>query len=204
MRAFRTEEREDWVLGIDDPGGKVVRYAHALREEAAGASLPDGEARKLAETELAAEGFDVPKLVFKEAKSEKRPARLDHTFTWKDPANSVADGEYLLDVTVQGDKVDSVERRFKLPEAWERARERSTAPRYALLAVKIAAIALLAVHGLFAFFRGVRGGLVPWRPVGYLAAGLTALFAAGAAVNYRLLWMEYRRPTRRRCSGPRL
>ncbi|HUK13656.1 MAG TPA: type II CAAX endopeptidase family protein, partial [Thermoanaerobaculaceae bacterium] len=191
VRAYRPEEREEWQLGVDDPGGRVVRFEHTLREEAAGASLPEAEARRRAEAALAAEGFDVGKLVYKEARTEKRPARLDYAFTWKDPAESVADGEYLVDVRVQGDAVDAVERRFKLPEAWERARGKTTALRLALLAVKIAVLALLAVHGLLAFFRGVRGDQVPWRPVALLVGGMTAVFALGAAVNYPLLWASY-------------
>jgi hypothetical protein len=191
VRAFRPEEREEWQLGVDDPGGKVVRFEHALREEAPGASLGEADARARAEAALAAAGFDVGRLVFKEAKSEKRPARLDYTLTWKDPGHSVGEGEYLLDVTVQGDRVDALERRFKLPEAWERAREKTTALHFALLAVKIALIALLAVHGLLAFYRGMRAGVVPWKPVVWLAGGTMALMALGAALRAPLLWAEY-------------
>ncbi len=191
VRAYRPEEREEWDLGVDDPGGRVVRFGHTLREEAPGASLGKDEARPRAEAALVAAGFDVGKLVFKEAKEEKRPARLDYTLTWKDPSRSVADGEYLLDVTVQGDRVDGMERRFKLPEAWERAREKTTALHYALLAVKVALIALLCVHGLLAFYRGVRVGVVPWRTVAWLAAGTAVLAAGGVVLRAPLVWAHY-------------
>jgi hypothetical protein len=191
VRAFRPEEREGWQLSVGDPAGKVVRFEHSLREEAPGASLPVEEARRKAEAALAAAGFDVGKLVFKEARTEKRPARLDHTFTWKDPARAVGEAEYLLDVTVQGDAVDGMSRRVKLPEAWERAREKETVLFYARIAVVLGMVALLITHGLLAFYRGVRGGSIPWRPVVGASGGLVALFLAGIALSYPLAWSRY-------------
>jgi membrane protease YdiL (CAAX protease family) len=191
VRALRPEEREGWQLGVDDPGGHVVRFDHVLREETPGASLSEAAARTRAEAALADAGFDIGKLVFKEAKSDKRPARLDYTLTWKDPARSVGDGEYLLDVTVHGDRVDGMERRFKLPEAWERAREATTARHYVLLAIKIAIVALLIVHGILGLFRGVRTGVVPWRAVAWSAGAVTMVVAVGAALRAPLLWADY-------------
>jgi membrane protease YdiL (CAAX protease family) len=124
VRAFRPEEREEWRFGVDDPSARVVRFEHVLREEAEGAALPVDEARALAERHLAGVGLDAAAFEFKEGRSEQRPARLDHEFTWKDPTRSVGEAEYLVTVSVQGDRVDGEQRRLKLPEAWERARER--------------------------------------------------------------------------------
>jgi membrane protease YdiL (CAAX protease family) len=191
VRAFRPEEREEWQLAVDDPAGKVVRFDHSLREEAPGASLAVEEARRKAESAVMASGFDVGTLVFKEAKTEKRPARLDHTFTWKDPSRTVADAEYLLDVTVQGDSVDRMSRRIKLPEAWERAREKATVAYYARLAVVLGIVALLITHGLLAFYRGVRAGVVPWKPVLGASCGVVALFVVAVGLAYPLVWATY-------------
>jgi hypothetical protein len=191
VRAFRPEDREGWQLSVDDTTARVVRFDHSLREETAGASLPEDEARRKAETALVAAGFDVGRLMFKEAKSEKKPARLDHTLTWKDPARSVAEAEYLIDVRVQGDAVDSLVRRFKLPEAWERAREKSTVVQYVHLAVIVATLALLVIHGLLVFYRGVRTDLVPWRRVLWLTGGLAALMAVSLGMGYPLAWAQY-------------
>jgi hypothetical protein len=191
VRVFRPEEREGWQLAVDDAKGEVVRFDHTLREEAPGASLSVEEARKKAEAALGATGFDVGKLVFKEAKTEKRPARLDHTFTWKDPARSVGEAEYLLDVTIQGNAVDGLSRRLKLPEAWERAREKATVGHYVRLAVIFAFVALLITHGLLAFYRGVRAGLVPWKPVLGIGGGLSVLFLIATLLSYPLAWARY-------------
>jgi len=191
VRAFRAEEREGWQLSVDDATARVVRFDHSLREEAPGASLPEAEARRKAEAALAAAGFDAGKLVFKEAKSEKRPARLDHTFTWKDPARSVAEAEYLIDISIQGDAVDGLARRFKLPEAWERAREKSSVVQYVHMAVIVATLALLVIHGLLVFYRGVRAGLVPWRRVLWLTGGVAVVMAVSLGMAYPLAWAQY-------------
>ncbi len=191
VRIFRPEDREGWEVSVDDATRAVVRFEHTLPEEAPGASLAAAEARKEAEGAVAAAGFDVRELVFKDAVTKKRPARLDYTFTWRDPARSVGEAEYLLDVTVQGGAVDGLTRRFKLPEAWERARDRSSALNYARLTVAFALLALLTAHGLLVFYRAVHAGVVPWRPILGLAAGVVVLFVAGTALTYPLAWASY-------------
>ncbi len=191
VRAFRIEEREGWQVAVDDRTGKVVRFDHELREEAPGANLPLAEARRKAEAALAAAGIDVAKLEFKEARSEKRPARTDDTFTWKDPKRGVGDAEYLIEVGVQGDAVDSMTRRIKLPEAWERAYERRTVLQIARLAVTVGVLALVIIHGLLVFYRGVRAGAVPWRRLIVPAAGLWVLVGVGLALRLPLGWAGY-------------
>jgi hypothetical protein len=191
VRAFRIEEREGWQLAVDDRTGKVVRFDHELREEAPGANLPLAEARRKAEAALAAARIDVAKLEFKEARSQKRPARTDDTFTWRDPKRGVGDAEYLIEVGVQGDAVDSMTRRIKLPEAWERAYERRTVLQIARLAVTVGVLALVIIHGLLVFYRGVRAGAVPWRRLFVLAAGLGVLVGVGLALRLPLDWAGY-------------
>jgi hypothetical protein len=191
VRAFRPLDREGWEFAVDDASDKVVRFDHTLREEAPATSVPVEEARRRAEAALASAGLDVPKLQFKEAKSEKRPARIDHTFTWKDPGRSVAGAEYLIDVTVHGDTVGAVSRRLKLPEAWERARSKATIASYGRLGVMVGIAALLVVHGLLVFYRGVRRGLVPWRTVLGAAALPAVAFVAATAVMMPLMWAQY-------------
>ncbi len=191
VRVFRPLEREGWDLAVDDASDKVVRFDHTLREEAPGATVPVAQARRLAEAALVSAGLDPAKLEFKEAKSEKRPARTDHTFTWKDPGRSVGGAEYLIDVTVHGDTVDAVLRRLKLPEAWTRARDKATIASYGRLGVMVGMVALLIVHGLLTFYRGVRGGAVPWGSVFGAAALPVALFVAATAVMSPLVWAQY-------------
>ncbi len=191
VRVFRGEEREEWQLEVDDRSGAVVRYRHTLREEAPGPTLTEAEARSLAEASLRELGMDPAALAFKEFAAERRPARLDYVFTFADPARRVGEAEYLVSVTIQGDAVDGHVRRIKLPEAWERQRARATAWHYALVAVRIGALAWLVVAGLLALARAQRAGTLPWRAVWLPTGAAAAVLAAAAAVNYPLLWQEY-------------
>ncbi|MBP1621529.1 MAG: Abortive infection protein, partial [Acidobacteria bacterium] len=168
-----------------------VRFQHVLREEAPGASLEAAAARAMAERHLAEVGFEPAALEFKEGRSEQRPARLDHEFTWKDPARSAGEAEYLVSVAVQGDRVDAEQRRLKLPEAWERDRERQTVLRYGLLAVKIGMLSLLIVHGLLAFYHGIRGGGLPWRRIGVAALLFAVPAILALSLELRLAWVQY-------------
>ena len=191
VRAFRPEEREEWQIAVDDSSGNVVRYHHVLREEAQSASLSVEEARALAERSLTADGLDVTALTFKEAKSEKRPGRVDHVFTYKDPTRSVAEAEYLIDVTVQGDSVDAKERRLKLPEEWERQRDKGTLLHYGLIGVRIAFLAWLVVHALHALYWSVRQGSIARRPVWVTTAVFALVLAVAAVLNYPIAWQSY-------------
>jgi membrane protease YdiL (CAAX protease family) len=191
VRAFRPEDREEWRLQIDDASASVVRFQHVLPEERAGASLSPDAARKLAEAYLRAHGLDPARLEFKDTETEKRPARLDHDFTWKDPARSVAKAEYLVTVTVQGDVVDGETRQLKLPEQWARARARSSAVHYSLIAAKVLLLAGLLVHGLLLLYRAVRNGSLPWKQVLVATGTLTAMSAVAAALSAPLAWANY-------------
>ena len=191
VRAFRPEEREEWQLAVDDASKRVVRFRHLRREEEAGASLEPAQAREAAEGFLRSQGFDPAALVFKEASSERRPARMDHVFTFKDPSQSVADAEALLTVTVQGNAVDGLERRLKIPEVWERGRERTTVFRVLLVVVKVLLAAYLIMRGLLALYHALRVGAIPWRGVAGGAAAVAVCALVAAALNLPLAWLGY-------------
>jgi hypothetical protein len=63
--------------------------------------------------------------------------------------------------------------------------------RYGLLAVKIGIISLLVVHGLLVFYRGVRGGRLPWRRIGLAAAGVGLLAVLSLVLDLPLAWAQY-------------
>jgi len=145
----------------------------------------------MAERHLAAVGLDPAALEFKEGGSEQRPARLDHEFTWKDPARSAGEAEYLVTVAVQGDRVDAEQRRLKLPKAWERgpgAADRAALrpargkDRHALAARRSRTARVLPRHPR---------RRLPWRRIG-VAASLFAVPAVLAlSLELRLAWAQY-------------
>ena len=138
--AERAEEHLFWV----DGDGTVARRAHRLAEGAAGASLAEEDARKLAADTLdrlgGAADRDLREI---SAESARRPDRTDWTFTFRDEAvGDLAGGEARVEVEVAGDEVADTRRYVFLPEEWRRADERLTAT------LSIGAIASSIVLGL--------------------------------------------------------
>jgi len=56
-----------------------------------------------------------------EVNSNKRPNRLDWSFTWEKHGFRAKDAPYRLQVAIQGDRVGSTQQYLQVPEAWERS-----------------------------------------------------------------------------------
>ena len=63
-------------------------------------------------------------LDFVETQTEKRPARTDHDFAWKQKNVDLGEGSYRLEVEVDGDQVGGYREFVKVPEQWTRGYER--------------------------------------------------------------------------------
>ncbi len=59
-------------------------------------------------------------LEFVDSVSEKRPARTDYSFTWKQKDVDLGDGSLRLEVEVDGDQVAGYREFVKVPEGWTR------------------------------------------------------------------------------------
>src|SRR5207249_2199592 len=82
-RWFRPQQKEELRTDVT-PTGVVVGFEHQIPEAVAGANLDQPSARSIAEQFLRdAMKRDLSDLEFVGAESNKRPARTDHTFTWK-------------------------------------------------------------------------------------------------------------------------
>ena len=121
VRWFKPLQKEELRVRVD-PGGRVTGFTHGILESDEGASLPQEEARAVAEsflTEL--QGFSLDDYEPIEASSVDRPARRDHTFTYRKRDFVVGeDGHYRLWVSVQGDEAGGFSEYLKVPEAFAR------------------------------------------------------------------------------------
>ncbi|HEY6293285.1 MAG TPA: CPBP family intramembrane glutamic endopeptidase [Terriglobia bacterium] len=123
-RWFRPEQKEEFRAEVT-PLGEVVGFDHELGETAPGANLDQAAARTLAEGFLTSViKRDLGGLEFVEAISNKRPARTDHTFTWKQKTVNLGDGSLRLHVDVSGDQVTGYGEYVKIPDQWTRDYER--------------------------------------------------------------------------------
>ncbi len=119
-RWFRPQQKEEFRADVA-PSGEVVGFDHEIAEAAPGANLEQSAARALAEKFLVEVMHrDLSDLEFVEADTEKRPARTDHTFTWKQKSVPLGDGSLRVEVEVDGDQVAGYREFVKVPEQWSR------------------------------------------------------------------------------------
>lgn len=171
-RWFKPQQKEEFRVDVS-PMGEVVGFSHELLESAAGANLDSAAARTIAETFLAgAMRRDLSGLEFVESSSEKRPARTDYSFTWKQKNVNMGDGSLRLEVEVDGDKVCEYREFVKIPDEWSRDYKKLRARNEAANMVDEVPWILLSIGGLILLIRRVRQRDVPVRLS--LAFGLTA------------------------------
>ena len=119
-RWFKAQQKEEYQVDVT-PTGDVVGFNHEMEEKAAGANLDPAVARNLAENFLR-EGMkqDMNGLEFVETATTKRPARTDHSFTWKEKSVNLGDGSLRIEVEVDGDQVAGYREFVKVPDQWSR------------------------------------------------------------------------------------
>lgn len=184
-RFFRPLQTKEVHLSLDSGTGRLLAMERRIAEKDSLASLTGAEAESLARRFAAGQGIDLAALDLKDASEEKRPRRLDHSFTWEaragDPRNA-GEARHRVHVTVQGDRVGSFEQELKIPEDWLRERQKQTL--LSVLRLILAITAGSAVLGLllWLWITGLKAGLVRWRPV-LLAAVPLALLALAAGIN---------------------
>ena len=182
VRFFRPLEKEEFRVYVDCGDGAVDSYTRLVEEEAAGADLPEEEARALAEAHLREFGIDPGEFELVESSSEKMKARRDHNFVWEaldgDPRN-LDESFYRIEVDVIGDEAGGFRRFVKLPEEWLRDREESTTMKAAISALQIVVAVAVVLHLIWLMIRQMRSQDLGWRKPVTLALIAGALFLAG-------------------------
>jgi hypothetical protein len=130
----------------------------------------------------------------KESSSEKKKARRDYTLEWEarpgDPRN-LDEAHYRVHIEVAGDRVSSLRSYWKIPETYERSRDRQNALSVVLLALRIGMIAAGIVYALWLLIQAARQGLVRWRGAIKLAVPATLLFALAWLLSFELMLKGY-------------
>jgi len=177
VRYFKTLEKDEFLVTVNPDSGKVMGFAHTVPDERAGADITAEQARVIAAAFAGAQGLDVGDMNLIESTSEKRKARSDHSLVWQAPAGdarNVDEAHYRVAVSVDGDQVAGLREYWKIPETFERSRERQNFISLTVWTVRILVTAAGIVFGLWILIRQIRQGLVPWRRT-LLAATLPAL-----------------------------
>jgi len=193
-RFYRPQKKEEWQVYLHPEDGSVYAVHHQMPEEAAGADLPEDEARLLAEDQMRVHGLDPGRFELKESNSEKLPNRRDHWFVWEaapgDPRN-LEESTFRCEVHIIGNGAAGLRRFVKLPEEWLREREEGSIWRTILRWLPILTIIVAAIHLLWLLIMRIRGGELTWRRPLWIGGAGTLLFAVNALNGLPTFFASY-------------
>jgi membrane protease YdiL (CAAX protease family) len=160
-RWFKPQQKEEFRVDVT-PAGGVAGFDREVPESAPGANLDTAAARALAEKFLVEiMRRDLAGLEFVDSVSEKRPARTDYSFTWKQKDVDLGDGSLRLDVDVDGDQVAGYREFVKIPEGWTRDYAKLRSRNEAANVVDEVPWILLCIAGLAILIQRLRKRDVP-------------------------------------------
>jgi Type II CAAX prenyl endopeptidase Rce1-like len=193
VRYFRSLQKEEYRVYLT-PDGSVYSVEHLLDEKTPGAGLAQDQALARAEAFLRdVKKVDLSGWKLVEAKSEQRPARVDHEFVWE-KQQAIGEAHVRMEVQVQGDEVEGYRAFVHVPDEWRRQLTRQTILRAIYGFGRLAFFGLWAMAACILFFRelGQPGGTgIPWRRISRWAVagtlGILLLFAG----NFQSVLAEY-------------
>ena len=178
-RWFKPQQQEELRVDVT-PSGQVVGFDHDLPESTPGASLDSPAARALAEKFLTnVMRRDLADLEFVDSVSQKRPARTDYSFTWKQKDVILGDGSLRVEVDVDGDQVAGYREFVKIPEGWTRDYRKLRSRNEAANFVDEVPWILLSIGGLALLIQHLRRRNVPVRLAMYFGLVTALLYFLG-------------------------
>jgi membrane protease YdiL (CAAX protease family) len=172
VRFFKPQQEEEFHVRVS-PAGQIVGYDHKMEESRAGASPDRATAERAAQNYLTAKlGIDLKSWdeLAEEANSEKKPNRLDWSFTWEKHGFRAKDAPYRMQVSLQGDRIGGSEEFLKVPEAWQRGFARLRSGNNTLALVFIVPYVLLLGVAVWLAIRFTKLGQTSWH--GAIVLGL--------------------------------
>jgi hypothetical protein len=185
VRYFRDSQPEEFAVVLK-PDGSLHAVRHTVAEETPGGSLSKEEALARAEKFLRDEKkIDLAQWSLVDSSSDKRPHRIDHTFTWQQ--NAALDGVYgatssspasakansadhafaRIELVVLGDEVTNYRTYIKIPDEWRRRQEELTLAKIIFgYAIPILVVAGFGITTLIVFLKNLRsevGRRIPWK-----------------------------------------
>jgi len=191
-RWFKPQQQEEFRVDVT-PAGEVVGFDHEIPEAAPGANLDPAPAREIAEKFLRATmKRDLADLEFVETQTQKRPARTDHAFTWKQTSVNLGDGSLRIEVGVDGDQVAGYREFVRIPEQWTRDYEKLRSRNQSAQLVAEVFFILLSGAMLIVLVRRLRDRDVPLRLCVGFALVASVLYFLGQLNNLPLVEFYYR------------
>jgi membrane protease YdiL (CAAX protease family) len=164
VRFFKPQQEEEFHVRVS-PAGEIVGYSHKVEESRAGATLDRTGAQTAAQNFFSGKlGIDLRTWEFlpEEANSNKRPNRLDWSFTWEKHGFRAKDAPYRLQVSLQGDRIGSAQVFLQVPEEWERSYQQLRSTNIFYNEIALIPYALLIGAALWFGISLTRQGQTSW------------------------------------------
>jgi len=176
-RWFKPQQKEEFRVDVSTQG-QVVGFDHEIPDGAPGASLKPEQARKIAEQFLQNTMHrDLSGLEFLDAESEKRPARIDYSFTWKQKSINLGNGSYRIEVDIDGDHVAGYSEYVKIPDQYLRDYQSLRSRNTSAQLVDEVFWVLLSLAMLVILVKRLRDGDVPLKmAAGFGVVGIVLYF----------------------------
>lgn len=195
VRLFKDSETNQTFVAFK-PSGELYGFDETLRQKATGAALPADRAREIAEAAARAVPWQLPLERFKPVETSQvtRPGgRIDHTFVYERPDQTLGEGRLRLRLVVSGDRLTTLEHYVKVPEAFSRRYEEMRSANNAIATGGAMALVVLYILGgcVGGFLFLMRQRAVLWRQP-LIAASLVTVLQFAAGLNaWPLVWMNY-------------
>ena len=194
-RYFKSLDQEEITVSVHPETARITGFGHIIPENRPGADLSPEPAREIAARFADSIGWDTTAMDLKESSAEMKKARRDYSLEWEarpgDPRN-VDQTRWRVEVNISGDRVTSARGFWKLPEDWQRGRERENALAISISVLRILTLAGFIVYALWLLIQGTRHGIVRWRPAIRLAIPATILFPVAPLLSAGLMLKNYR------------
>jgi membrane protease YdiL (CAAX protease family) len=176
-RWFTPQQKEEFRVDVSTQG-QVVGFDHEIPDAAPGASLNPEQAREIAQQFLQNTMHrDLSDLEFLDSQSEKRPARVDYSFTWKQKSINLGDGSYRVEVDVEGDHVAGYSEYVKIPDQYSRDYQSLRSRNISAQVVDEVFWILLSLAMLVILVKRLRDGDVPLKmATGFGVVGMALYF----------------------------
>jgi hypothetical protein len=192
-RFFKPQQEEEFHVHVT-PAGAIAGYTHKVEESRPSATLDRPAAQAAAQNFVAGKlGADLSAWDFlaEEVNSDKRPNRLDWSFTWEKHGFRAKEAPYRLRVSLQGDRIGSSKEFLRVPEEWERNYKRLRSGNDTLAAAFIVPYILLIAVATWLGISLARRGQTGWGAALKLGAVVALVLFFMQLNEWPLSRMEY-------------
>jgi len=171
------------------PAIPLWAFEHVMSESAPGDTLSLVAARRRAEAFLRERGLRPADLALKESGSERQKARIDHTFEWEVPDNTLGDAGIRYLVVVRGGAVAAMRPYMHLPESWQRDYRQESVLHRILWVLSRGVLGILGLVLAVVFVGQVRAQRFPWRASLRWGACIGAMTLVLVALRWQSDWL---------------